>query len=318
MRKLRMYWNTNRKKILTIIGVLAFIIFIVHFINAAIYNQAQQEKNENLNFSKSNEEIGPTESIVDDGKISIQTAQDNTKIIKQFVEYCNKGDYQNAFNLLSSSCQKEVFNNNVNLFRENYCNKIFKTSRTYNTELWSTNGKRYTYQIKYYEDNLLATGGTSINTNTEDYITVIEENRENKLNINSFIYYEEINKTISKNDIEITVNGRKVYKTYEKYNITIKNHLTSTISISTKRDEKDIYLTDKNDAQYFSLLYEVPQNLLNIKPGYQSNIDVTFNKTYNSYRETEKIIFQSIVLNYEGYISNTSKETEKVTISVKI
>lgn len=318
MRKLMRYWETNKKKILTIIGLLAFIIFIVHFMNAIIADSIEKTKNENSFSTQTNEEIGPTKSIIDDSKISTQTAQENTQMIKQFVEHCNQKNYQNAFNLLSSSCQKEIFNNDVNVFKQDYVDKIFDTDKTYNAELWTTGDKNYIYQIKYYEDNLLATGGKNTNINTEDYITIVKENGENRLNIKNFIFYEEINKTVTKADVEIIIHNRKVYKTYESYDITVKNNTANTISVSLANNEEDIFLVDENGAKYNSMLYEIPQYFLNVKSRYQTNINLSFNKAYNVYRKTESMRFQGIVLNYEEYANNSYKDLEKVTIDIKI
>lgn len=319
MRKLIMYLRANKKKILTIIAVLASIIFIVHFMNAVIVNNYQREKSENsISNLPSREETGPTESIIDDSKISVQTAQENTQIIKQFVEYCNQKDYKNAFSVLSSDCQREVFNDDINLFIKDYCTKIFQNNKTYDTELWTAGNRSYTYQIKYYDNNLLATGGNSKSKNIEDYITVVDEYGNNRLNINSFILYEKINRTINKDNIEITINSRKIYKTYEKYNLTIKNGLSNTISISTNKSENDICLVDRNGTQYISLLYEIPQHLLNIQPGYQTNIDIRFNKTYNNYRLVDKMRFNSIVLNYEQYVNNPNNEIKKIAIDISL
>ena len=83
-------------------------------------------------------------------------------------------------------------------------------------------------------------------------------------------------------------------------------------------NEEDICLVDENDTKYSSMLYEIPQHFLNIKSKYQIDIDLTFNKTYNVYRKTERMSFQGISLNYEEYINNPYKDLEKVTIDIKI
>lgn len=318
MRKLLRYWRQNKKRILITIGVIAFVIFIIQFFNAIAGNMLQQE-NENTFVSPTiDQSINPTESIIDDTKILDKKAQENGDYIKQFVEYCNQKKYQEAFSILSTSCQKEVFSNNVNSFKQNYVDKIFNTDKTYSISLWTTGNKSYTYQVKYFENNLLATGGTTTNDNIEDYVTIVKENGENKLNIKNFIFYEEINRTVAKSDIEITIHDRKVYKTYESYNITVKNNTANTISVSKANDEEDICLVDENDAKYKSMLYEIPQNFLNIKSRYETNIDLNFNKVYNTYRETKSMSFQGLILNYEEYLNNPYKDLEKVTIDIKI
>ena len=82
----------------------------------------------------------------------------------------------------------------------------------------------YTYKVTYYEDDLLATGGTTTNKNFEDYITIINQNGERKLNINNFIKKQEINKTQATEAIQITIKNKRVYRSYEQYRILIKNN----------------------------------------------------------------------------------------------
>lgn len=316
MRKLIKYLRENKKKVLTVIGVLAFIIFIIHFANAIIIENYQKQKKQNDVLVKESKEDLPTKSIVSNEKISKEDAENNGSIIKQFIEYCNQKKYQNAFNILGEECKEEVFSNNIELFIENYCKKIFISNTTYNIELWTTENEKYIYRIKYYENNLLATGGTSNNKNIEDYITIIGKGEDKKININGFIFAEEINKTISRNDIEITVKNRKVYKTYEKYNFIVKNNSNNTILLATSSNEKDICLVDNNNVEYSSLIYEVPQHLLNIQSGYQHSVDLRFNKIYNNQRIIEKLRFKNIILDYKQ--NSKDSEIKKVIIEVKI
>lgn len=318
MQKLLRYCRQNKKRILITIGVIAFVIFIIQFFNAMIGHSLKQKNSNTTNTPKIDKSVNPTEVIIGNGKISNEEAVENGGLIKQFVEYCNQKKYQEAFSILSSYCQKEVFSNNVNSFKQNYVDKIFNTDKSYNVSLWATGNKSYTYQVKYFENNLLETGGATANKNTEDYVTIVKENGENKLNIKDLIFYKEINKTVSKKDVEITIHDRKVYKTYENYNITVKNNTANTISISVANNEEDIYLMDENDAKYKSMLYELPQHLLNIKSQYQTNINLSFNKVYNIYRETKSMSFQGLVLNYEEYINNPYESLEKVVIDIKI
>lgn len=319
MERLLRYWNQNKKKILITIAVIALVIVVTQIANAMIRQQNIADMNKPKNNIKVAEDLTkPNQSIITETKLKEEVVEDNSKLIKDFVTYCNQKKYQEAFQVLSSSCKKEVFNNDINMFIQNYVSKIFNTDTTYNISLWTTGNDNYTYQIKYYENSLLATGGINTNKNVEDYITIVKENSQNKLNIKNFILYENINKTVTQNDIEIAIHDRKIYKTYEQYSITIKNNSKNTISVSVANNEEDIQLVDKNGAKYNSLLYEIPQHFFNIKSRYQSNIDVSFNKAYNVYRKTESMEFKSIILNYEDYINNQNKEVEKVTIDIKM
>ena len=233
-----------------------------------------------------------------------ETTQENVNIIEQFVDYCNSQDIENAYDLLSSSC-KEEYNNDINVFMQNYYNQIFQTSKTYSMELWLNEIDSYTYQIKYYEDNLLATGGTAVNSNLEDYITVIKENGENKININGLIRSQTVNQTASNSNIEITIHSRTIYKNYESYNISIKNNTSNNMTISDGSNSNDISLLDENNIAYGSFINEIPINLLSLQPGQQINIDLRFNKIYDTYRNIEQMQFTNLNIENQGVIIMT-------------
>ena len=172
-------------------------------------------------------------------------------------------------------------------------------------ELWLNNASSYTYQVKFFEDNLLATGGTSINSNIEDYITVVNENGESKINVNGLISSQTVNQTASNSNIEITIHSRTIYKNYESYNISIKNNTQNNVTLSDGSNSNDITLLDENNIAYGSFINEIPINLLSLKPGQQINIDIGFNKIYDTYRNIEQMQFNNLSIENQGIITIT-------------
>ena len=152
----------------------------------------------------------------------------------------------------------------------------------------------YTYQIKYYEDNLLSTGGSNLENSIQDYITVINQNGEEKININGFIKKQNINKSLESNGLTIVINYGKIYKDYEIYNVTIKNNNSNSITISDGNNDKDICLLDKNDTKYPCFLNEFAKYMLSIKAGQEWNSDIRFNKIYDTDRIIDKVQFNNI------------------------
>ena len=193
MIKLLRYWNQNKRKIIITIAVIAFVFIIIQVANQIVKKQNADKINNNRTntISKVTDLQKPTRSTITGQNVSETVTKENTDIIKTFVDYCNNNQTQKSYELLSNDC-KEEFNNNINEFINDYYNRIFKTKKTYNLELLYTEAGSYTYKITYYEDNLLATGGTGANNNFEDYITIINQDGERKLNINNFIKNQEI------------------------------------------------------------------------------------------------------------------------------
>lgn len=296
MNKIIRYWNQNREKIIIVIAIIAFFIIVIQVINGLLKNKSYS--NENINTNKTVDVTKPTRSEITGQELTEKITETNTDLIKDFVTYCNSQEIQKAYDLLSNDCKLE-YENDINAFKNNYINKIFDKAKTYKLDLMGSVSGAHTYKITYYKEDLLATGGIS-NNNIEDYITIIKENNENKINISSFIRKENINKSQSSNGIEIVVNNKKVYRSYEIYNLTIKNNTKNNISISDGINNSDIYLMDKNNTKYTAFVNEIPMYNLSLRNGQQANVEVKFNKIYDIYRNIEKMCFDNIKINDEN------------------
>ena len=295
MDKIIRYWNQNRKQIIIVIAIIAFLFIILQVINGLLKNS--NHSNENINANKTVDVTKPSKSEITGQESTEKVTETNTNLIKEFVTYCNNQEIQKAYDLLSTDCKAEY--GNINMFKNNYFNKIFDSTKTYKLDLIGSVSNTYTYRITYYKDDLLATGGVS-NKNIEDYITIIRENSENKINISSFIRSESINKSQSNNGIEVVVNSKKVYKSYEIYNLTIKNNSKSAISISDGINNSDIYLMDKKNTKYTAFINEIPMYSLSLRNTQQVNIEIKFNKIYDIYRNIEKMCFDNIKIKEEN------------------
>lgn len=313
MKKLIRYWNQNRLKIIIIGIIIVFIIILIQTING-ILERVNTDSNE-TNVVIKDTSI-PGESVITGEELPEETTNTNVNIIKQFVDYANKKDYKSAYDLLTDECKDELYGT-VDLFIQNYCNKIFNTEKTYNLELWQYTTNTYTYRITYTENNLLETGNINSNNNVEDYITIIENSEGYKLNINNFIEKRNINKTQEQDGIQITVNNRYMYTNYEKYSITIKNNTDKNILLNDGSNGNDICLIDNNDSEYDSILNEIPLMNLEINAGMQKTIEVRFYKMYNLYRTIRYINFKNIITDKESYEINNNN-VNKLNISIDI
>ena len=224
MRKLIRYFNQNRTKILLIVFIIVFLIIFVRVLNNIIKRNLQEENNNISNIQVNKDTSIPDEVIISGEEISEEKAVEDKKIIEGFVQACNNKDYSKAYNMLTDDCKNIVFNGTMDSFVRNYCDLIFKTSKTYKLEGWLNKTDGMTYKMTYLEDNILATGGISDGLNYTDYITITKENGENKLSIYSFINSYNTEKIESKNNIAVKVNRKDVYMDYVVYafDITVK------------------------------------------------------------------------------------------------
>ena len=315
MRKIVRYFYENKQKILITIGILAFIIFIIHFINNIMKeNNKNNNQNNDINISKIEDVTVSNKATISNEKISNDKANQYAELIRNFVNNCNKKNYEEAYNFLSDDC-KEVLYPDLKKFTDDYVDYIFKVEKIYNLELWQGN----TYKIVYYENNLLATGGMSSNNNYIDYITIKRQNEDLKINISSFIEEKQLSINKTYNDINVKVNSKIVYIDYEIYNVSIINNRTSTICISNSRNTKDIILIDQNDNEHSSSIFEISMDDLIIEPSIESRFDIKFNITNQYNNEGKYIKFEKICINYDEYKGETSiLEPETIEISVKV
>lgn len=313
MNRIIRFFNQNRIRIIITILIIAFIFILIYAVNDVL----EQTRTDISQVSNRIEDSSvPSESVISGEEIDEEVTVENTNTIQEFVDYCNNGNYQNAYNLLSEDCKNEVFGT-LEEFISNYVDQVFNTSKTYSLELWYNTHNEYIYRIVYQENDILATGNINSENTIEDYITIINENNEQRLNINGFIGKKPINVTNDTNNISITINNESMYRSFEKYNITIVNNTDKTILLSDGTNGNDICLIDSNEEEYDSIISELPVSFLEIDAGATRTLDIRFYKMYNPYRTINYIQFKNIITDLEDYELSENDEL-KLNINIKI
>lgn len=312
MHKLISWYNRNRKKIRYGI-VLLIIMWILstkildglgqNNNRIAINKEPTSKINDGLNSIK----IESEESVLTGNKVEVK--KEEVSIIDEFISYCNSQNIQGAYNLLSADCKSELYPS-VNDFQQNYYRKLFGgATKTVKAEIWTKD----IYKIDIKAD-ALATGKYTGSTNTRDYISVVKDEMGiPKLNIGGFIKREYINKSLTTNNIEISLVKKDSYMDYEYYTIEVKNYTNKTISIADIHDENSIYLLDKNNMKYTAYLNEYTQEQLNINAKSVKTIKLKFFNTYNSTRVITNVVLPKIITDSSMYyVSNDPKHIQKL------
>lgn len=305
LRKIRLFYHNNKQKILITIGIVIFVLAIIQIINAILRNNREEELSNKNNESSiissgssKNETYLPsrTDSIISDSKVPKDRLEEDTKVIESFVNFGNANDVEGAYNLLSQDCKDEMFQT-IDRFYEFYFKNIFNEKRSYDLENWDSTGNRTTYRIKYQND-IMATG--MINEEfIEDYITVIEENDEKKLNINEFINKVDLEKKGQVDGLEADVTAKYYYYDYVEYDITFKNTTQGQIIIDTKDNTESVYLEDERGVNYSWFGNEIADEELILNAGESVSLRIKFNKLYNQNRVDNKINFTDVRINNE-------------------
>ena len=194
----------------TIIGVL--------LIKAYIKNERETtNSNDVKEYNLYNEStIKSTKSAITYEDVESGILETANRVIDKFITLLNENNYVEAYNLLSKDCKSELYPS-IDDFKTNYYDEIFKTYKSYTMQNWLKN----TYKIEYRE-SLLDTGGVKEESFIRDYITVVRENNEYKLNINNLdekekrINFETFKKT-ENNNADSNIAYQKERNFYMKY-----------------------------------------------------------------------------------------------------
>lgn len=236
MNKLIRIWNQNRGKIIITALVVVFFFIIIRALNS-VAKKSIEQKNNNTNTAWVEKEQIPDKSILTGQKVNTETTKTNVSVIEEFVNSCNENNIDKAYNLLTDDCKETLFKTKEK-FIENYYNLIFTEGRTTKIENYKNSSKTNTYKVTFYGD-VLGSGDASAKNSKKDYITV--EKQSGKLNINSLITTNDINKKTEQNGIIVTVAKQEIYIDYEIYIINVKNNTNKEICMDTKKSTKSVY-----------------------------------------------------------------------------
>lgn len=311
MNKIIRYFNQNRKRIILWIVIVASVFLLLRILNAMAIASKNNKQNtiENVGINKL-----PTQSIITKEKVDIDTTKSNVDIINEFVEFCNSGNYDKAYEMLSKDC-KELAYSSKEEFIKDYGNLIFKSKKMCEIENFRNSSNTYTYQVTFYED-ILSTGKLEGTQKHTDYITIVEENKNKKINISSFIFKEQIDKQTQQDGITINVNSKEVHKEYEIYNVKITNDTQKTILVDTQQKSVSTFGIGSDNANYRAFMYEIPINLLEIQPNTTRTYRIRLNKIYNPSVRIKAIKFTDIIADYEEYKNTKEKTEDRMEIKV--
>ena len=213
-------------------------------------------------------------------------------MIEEYVGYCNEGNYQKAFNMLSEDCRKYEFDDDVELFMEHVLIKM-PTPKKYSIQDYSNmkygDKRLYIYEIKYTDD-FLATGLTNSSYSyTSEQMTFYEDDDGLQMNVGNYIYHADI-KNISENEyLKIDVVDKIVNYSIETYELQLTNRSNYTIVISDQQESGEIVLVLPNEVRNRSEVNDIV-----LKPQEAYKVSFTFPKFVDDGDESQSILFSAI------------------------
>lgn len=306
MYRIIRFFNQNRKKIYKVILIIVFIIGIIQLLNALakIENNSKSSNSTtsdtNILDNSFNKEVLSDKSAVTGKHVQTSKLTSETDVINEFMQYCNEGDLESAYGLITDECKEEMFNT-IDDFKEIYYLSTFNgESKLYTIENWINN----IYKVKISED-ILATGKYTSQSSVVEYITVdIDDNDKYKLNINSYLGRKYLNKEAEYEDINIKVLEINEYMDYTTYVFEITNNSANTILLDDLNNIDTMYLEDNNEMKFLSYTHELTQEELRIKTLEKKQVKIKYYSKYGSTKQIKKIVFARLMLNIDNQDEN--------------
>ena len=296
------YYNQNRKKIWGIVIIIASAILVIQVINFFVKRGTEEEIANANNITQepkiqtNSSTVTTNRSVVTGQSISQEKLQRETTLIDDFLTYCNNGDIENAYNMLTNECKEEMFEN-IDIFRDVYYNNNFNGQKKNCTvENWTES----TYKVRMVED-LLSTGKSNEGSAIQDYITIVEQDDTYKLNINNFIGRKQINRITENDNIKAEVLYANQYSDYVEYRLKITNNTENTIFLDSREEIKSLYIEDSNGSTSSAYTQELTVPMLTVQVGHTNDISIKFYAGYVYDREIEQIVFSDIILDANAY-----------------
>ncbi len=304
------FGKKNRRKIIIVALVIWVIIIIRNYMlvnqpleipepsttfkpHTVVMDAESQISNNNHNSSMSEEKQVPEK---------YQKPIEN--LIDTYFNYCNNGQYEDAYNLLTEDC-KNVNYPTIEQFK-GYIDEVFNhKKKIYNIQAYSIVKNKYIYNVRILDD-ILATGTTDGYSYYEEKFVLTEENGEMKLSIAEYIGNEDVNAKVEDDYMIIEVLDKSIDYETETYNVKITNKTDNYIVISDGKQKNEILLDLDGETR-------TPKNMIIssffIPPNTEITKDIQFTKFFDDNTEASKITFGAIrILKSYNWQQGTTQE----------
>lgn len=308
MYNLIRFFNQNKKNIIRIILIIVFILLLIQGLNFLAKNnffkKRYVKKNQYDNVELNENTLISKDSVISGKEVDKAKLKSATDIINLFFDYCNSQNIEAAYDMLTDECKEEMYPS-IEEFKRIYYDSLFDDgNKTITIENWFDG----TYQVRITGD-ILSSGKLDGNQTKQDYVTVVEQNNEYKLNINNYVgRVKPKTQTTIYDNVDVTVDKIDTYMDYEIYTISVKNNTKNSILLDTGENTKSIYLLDKNNVKYYFYSNEILKNKLIIQSQYSNSLKIKFASPYSSTKKIKSIVFSRFVSNYDKYKNIDNKE----------
>lgn len=313
--------NKNQKVIFYVILIAVFALLVIYSLNY-YYTKKEEENQKNMLENKITTENGYANEV----NITMDNIKDETtkelsnntieNTMKLFVNYCNSGDSENAYNMLTEECKDALKYFDAKTFKEFYIDLRFAEPQEYSLTKWSVDNDRTLCLITFNGD-LMATGGAKYSAN-EEYYTFVKEDGKYKINVNNYVYGENKNTRYKFDNVDVKVNDINAYTKYEEITIEITNTSDKTIAFAGYENDNSVYLTNAKGTIYSSMNSEFDEKDVVVQAGETKEVTIRFNKMYNASNKATKMVFSKVILDYQDYLNTHNRTTYSNITTIEV
>lgn len=283
--KIRRFFRKYGKILIIVFSIVAIIITIDRIIK-------------NFNDSDTPQTtLTPNEPVLDiGGNVPEKVHSTVEEFVRKYVDYCNSGEYESAYAMISEECKEEYFGSIYN-YKEYVKNKFYN-KREYALQSYSTFNKKYIYTVKLFDD-ILATGLTNskYKYQEEKIVASYDENKNIVISVGNFIEKNEIQSVQENEYLKVDIKSQIIKYSLEEYKIKLTNRSNYTVIIqNSEAEDTEIMINLGAETRKNELVNDVI-----LEPGESKTIHPVFQKFYDDGDTTKEVIFTSVrVIDEEG------------------
>lgn len=301
----------HRNKIRDLASKLGIVaVFVFASILALFSIDAMIENNENDEKYQTHK---PREAVVKGLDVSKEQYTKDSNIVNKFLDFCNAGKIEEAYNLISDECKRLNYPT-IEDFNRKYYSYVFDERRDYNLQAWISTSDYTVYRVKYTND-MMSTGKYNKSDIYEDYITLNKKSDGEEISVGKLITVETCEFKTDIDGLEVMEVKRYICVSSEEYEIKIKNNYDTTVLLDNLEKFQSIYLD--SGAKFGAELNNKFVGELKINPGEIKTVKLKFLKSYSAGPKSESIKFSNFIKDYYLYIQNPKTEKNEFTIELE-
>lgn len=291
------WFKDNKRKIYIILTVWAIMVFLNYLFGALKGDPKPITAYE------------PHISIMNDQEeVPKKLQKPINETFEKYFNYCNNGQYSEAYNMLSAGCKKNIYPTEESFIK--YAKSIFKGKKIYNIQNYSVTDNIYIYNLRILDD-VLATGTTGEEELLyyEEKAVIEEIDGQIYLSIGGYVTEKKLDTLYEDKTMKLTITNVLKLDEYEIYTVNISNKTDNIIVLSDGGYHSEILLKVGSDLR--NLKRNVIEPIV-IYPGEKRTFEFKFTKFYDEEKKSDSMVFNTVYIlkEYGGDDETIEKQKE--------